>query len=188
VTEGAPAGVRRAPTPAWLDGTVVVAGLVALGVGFLPWYAASAGVIGQHTSLTLFSKNAWELGVLAWLGIVFAVWAAAAALLQRVLGATDATAALAPTALAALLAAAGLALVLIRILTLPRAAGGGHGVIGHEGPAVGAYIALAALVVQLGFACARLLIVTRQAARSAPARDTTGGAAAEARAAGDSDR
>jgi hypothetical protein len=167
-------GVRRTSAPRWLDVVVVLAGAVALGASFLPWYAATAQVVGRATSLTLFSENAWQLGVLGWLGVLLAGWAAAAALLQRAFGSADVASALAPAALTALLAAAGLTLVLIRTLTLTRAAGTGHGLVGTEGPAIGSYLALAALAVELGFAGARLYLLTRRAGRTASPGERAG--------------
>jgi hypothetical protein len=159
--------VRRAAPPRWLDGALVAAALAVLGVSFLPWYVASAGALGHGgPSVTLESKIAWQVGVLGWLGVLFAVWAAGTVVLQRGLGSREPDQALAPAALAVLLAAAGLALVVVRVLTLTRGVASGHGLTLDEGPAIGSYFGIALLAVELGFACARLALLTRHAARS----------------------
>jgi hypothetical protein len=128
------------------DWTIVVAGALVLVASFLPWEAASASALGASYSA---SDSAWNAGFGAWFGSLLCV-AAAAAVAARHLGYAVGIRGIGPNLAACGLAIGGTALMVIRLLTLPRS--GGLGVLGTSsggyGPSFGAFAGVALAVVQ----------------------------------------
>jgi hypothetical protein len=127
------------------DWTIIICGALVLVASFLPWEAASASTLGgTYTS----SAAAWNVGFAAWFGSLLCA-AAAAAVAARQLGYAVGLRGIGPNVIAGGLAVAGLALVVIRVLTLPRSGGYGPlgGSAGGYGPSFGAFggVALAAV-------------------------------------------
>jgi hypothetical protein len=137
-TGQAAGGVRRLSRRDW---SIIICGALVLVASFLPWEAASAtGLGGTYTS----SASAWNAGFAAWFGSLLCA-AAAAAVAARHLGYAAGLRGIGPNVIACGLAVAGLALVAIRLLTLPR--GGSYGPLGGSaggyGPSFGAFAAVA---------------------------------------------
>jgi hypothetical protein len=125
------------------DWTAVVCGTLVLVASFLPWEAASAA---GYTA----SDSAWNAGFGAWFGSLLCA-AAAGAVAARHLGYAAGLRGIGPNLATCALAAAGAALLVIRLLTLPRG-GSGFGLpgtpAGGYGPGFGAFAGAGLAVVQ----------------------------------------
>jgi putative oligomerization/nucleic acid binding protein len=128
------------------DWTIVTCGAIVLVASFLPWEAASASALGTGYSA---SDSAWNAGFTAWFGSLLCA-AAAVAVAARHLGYKVGIRGIGPNLAVCGLAAGGAALLVIRLLTLPR--GSGYGVLGTStgsyGPSFGAFAGVALAVVQ----------------------------------------
>jgi hypothetical protein len=129
------------------DWTIIVCGTLVLVASFLPWEAASANGLGTSYSA---SDSAWSAGFGAWFGSLLCA-AAAAAVAARHLGYAVGIRGIGPNLAACGLAAAGAALVVIRLLTLPR--GSGYTTLGTNaggyGPSFGAYAGVGLAIVEV---------------------------------------
>ena len=124
-----------------LDRLVVAGAGAALIASFLPWWGVRVGPVS-------LSVSAWSAGFTAWAGTLLLI--AAGVVVLRRASITLIPGNVGPSLLVAGLAAAGLLLVIIRWVSLPR----------YEGVDVGArygiYIALIAGVVEVTAACMKL--------------------------------
>jgi hypothetical protein len=129
------------------DWTIIICGALVLVASFLPWEAATASGLGTGYSA---SDSAWNAGFAAWFGSLLCA-AAAAAVAARYLGYAVGIRGIGPNLAVCGLAAAGAALLVIRLLTLPR--GSGYAVLGTTtgsyGPSFGAFAGVAFAVVQV---------------------------------------
>jgi hypothetical protein len=129
------------------DWTIIICGALVLVASFLPWEAASASGLGTGYSA---SDSAWNAGFAAWFGSLLCA-AAAAAVAAKHLGYAVGIRGIGPNLAVCGLAAAGAALVVIRLLTLPR--GSGYAVLGTTtgsyGPSFGAFAGVALAVVEV---------------------------------------
>jgi hypothetical protein len=128
------------------DWAVIICGVLVLVASFLPWEAASASALGTGYSA---SDSAWNAGFSAWFGSVLCL-AAAAVVAARYWGYALGIRGIGPNLAACALAAAGAALLVIRLLTLPRGGdstivGGG---VGSYGPSFGAFAGVALAITE----------------------------------------
>jgi hypothetical protein len=144
-TPQAAGDTRRLPRRDW---AVIVCGALVLVASFLPWEAATSSALGGAYSS---SASAWNAGFAAWFGSLLCA-AAAAAVAARHLGHAIPVRGIGPNVIACGLALAGLVLLAIRLLTLPR--GGSYGVLGVSagsygyGPSFGAFAGVGLAAVQ----------------------------------------
>jgi hypothetical protein len=151
------------------DWTIIVCGGLVLVASFLPWEAASASALGTGYSA---SDSAWNAGFSAWFGSLLCA-AAAMAVAARHLGYKVGIRGIGPNLAVCGLAAAGAALLVLRLLTLPR--GSGYGVLGTStggyGPSFGAFAGVALAVVQAIITLANLRASGEKLPSMAPAGD-----------------
>jgi hypothetical protein len=122
-----------------LDRVVAGGGAVAFIAGFLPWYGTS-GVISV-------SVSGWSAGFEGWFGTLL-LTAGAVYLVLRRSGVSMPSLPFGPAVTVAGASVIGLALVILRWLTLPR--GGFRGIASfHYGPKFGIWIAMIAGVVEV---------------------------------------
>jgi hypothetical protein len=130
------------------DWTIIGCGALVLVASFLPWEAATSTALGGAYSS---SASAWNAGFAAWFGSLLCA-AAAAAVAARHLGHLTRIRGMGPNVVACGLAVAGLALLAIRLLTLPRS--GSYGPLGTTGgsygygPSFGAFAGVGLAAVQ----------------------------------------
>ncbi len=144
-----------------LDWAVLGSGGIALIALFLPWYGVS--IAGFSASV-----SGWSTGY-GWLGAVLLVAGAAWFLLWRMevdLPKVRFT----PLVVTTGASAVGLALVIVRWITLPRASGGVLGRSFNYGPRVGIWLTLVVGVIQV--ACA--VVLFRQSGETLPWRASGG--------------
>jgi hypothetical protein len=143
-SSGAPGDARRLFRREW---TIIICGSLVLVASFLPWEAATSGGLG---AVYTGSASAWNAGFAAWFGSLLCA-AAAAAVAARQLGYAVGVRGIGPNLAACGLAAAGAALLVVRVLTLPR--GGSYGPLGTSGsygygPSFGAFAGAGLAAVQ----------------------------------------
>jgi hypothetical protein len=130
------------------DWTIIICGALVLVASFLPWEAATSTALGGAYSS---SASAWNAGFAAWFGSLLCA-AAAAAVAARHLGHLPGFRGMGPNVVACGLAVAGLVLLAIRLLTLPRS--GSYGPFGTAagsygyGPSFGAFAGVGLAAVQ----------------------------------------
>jgi hypothetical protein len=130
------------------DWTIISCGALVLVASFLPWEAATSTALGGTYSS---SASAWNAGFAAWFGSLLCA-AAAAAVAARHLGHLTGIRGMGPNVVACGLAVAGLVLLAIRLLTLPRS--GSYGPLGTTGgsygygPSFGAFAGVGLAAVQ----------------------------------------
>jgi hypothetical protein len=122
------------------DRFVIGGAAVAFVSGFLPWWGSSDPFNGSSSSL-----NGWSAGFIAWAGILLLVVAGLYLLLRRS-GVALPALPVGPSVFVAGAAALGLALVVLRWLTLPRVHGGLNG---SNGDRYGIWVALIAGIVEV---------------------------------------
>lgn len=128
------------------DWAIIACGALVFVASFLPWEAATSGGLGAgYTG----SASAWNAGFAAWFGSLLCA-AAAAVVVVRHLGYAVGFRGIGPNIAVCGLTVAGVVLLTLRLLTLPR--GGNYGVLGSGsygyGPSFGAFAGVAFGVVQ----------------------------------------
>jgi hypothetical protein len=122
------------------DKMIVGGGAVAFIAAFLPWYGYSGPLHLYSTSIM-----GWSAGFTAWLGTVLLVAAGVSLLLQRT-GTSMPKLPVGPAVAVAGGAVVGLALILIRWVSLPRVRAG---LAGSVGPKFGIFLAIVAGIVEV---------------------------------------